>query len=464
MFLWGGPPLGGREQLLLLVVWRLVVLLVFHPALSDGVVGTRYARDVGGYADRANVHCRQGVRISDHAASFVSIIRLSNYRVLQGISCRVGLFAVRRFRDLQVSFFAQPVGVDALGAIFNGHFIHATHDGRLVSFVCRRANYICRVNFLFRYAYEGRSVLLQGTVACKGRYFRCDTKDVRACAASFANKDRVCPRRQINFLRAIRKRLKDLSSGVIRFGGVLFQFFSERTGRCFHYRFSGICLRCLTSGQRETTNARITFSRLSVVVFYRVLSVRQAKGIRDLNGLATSALSTTGHLRVWLLQQRLGNHVAKIRANGLSILASDVHCSFSVLDRNVRFRFLNVLGGLACCCQVFLQCVNYRFRRAFRFFLVKTGVRHNAQGRVEQASGCEGASLIGGFVSVVREDRFAPAQLICAGAIRRNERFLTVLDIIGTFNAYARGVSVLYVRTRYRVVQGLSANECGSTV
>lgn len=184
------------------------VLLMFLPTLCDGVVGARYARNVSGYAYRANVNGRECVRVSDYATCFVSIVRLANDRVLQGVGCRVCLFIVRRFGHLQVLIqLAQPMSRNALGTVLNGDSIYSANDVRFVPLVSRRANHPRRVCLLLKYANEGRGALFEGAVAGEGRNFRGNAKNVEAGATGLANEDRVCTRREVNLLRAIRKRL-----------------------------------------------------------------------------------------------------------------------------------------------------------------------------------------------------------------------------------------------------------------
>lgn len=195
-----------------------------------------------------------------------------------------------------------------------------------------------------------------------------------------------------------------------------------------------------------------------------MLSVRQAKSVRYFHGLATSALSAAGNFCVRFLEERLGDDVSKVRANGLSVLASDVHSSLAVLHRDVRFCLFNVFGGLTCRCQVFFEGVNYRFGRALRLFLIKASIRNYAAGRVKETGGRQGASLVGGLVGVIRENGLTPTELVCAGAVRRNERLLTIFNVVCTLNEDAWSVSFLYVRARDGVVQGLTANKSGCPV
>lgn len=377
-------------------------LLVLFPQLSHCVIGIRHTRHVSGHTHRTNVDSRQSIRISNNAASLMAVIRFANDRVLKGVSRRISLFLVRRLRYLKVSLFAKPVGANILRAVLNGRLTKASYHRGVVSLLLRRANHLRRVRFLLQYSNEGRGLLLQSTVARKGRDLRRNAKDVTTGTARFANQDRVRSRCEINFLRTIRERLTHLSPSVVRFRRVLLQLLGERTRRSFHNGFSGVSLRCLTSRKRQATNAGVALSRLCVVIFDRVLGIRQTKSVRHLNCLAASTFGTAGHLCVRLLQQGLSDNIAKVCSHGLGIFKSYVDSSFAILYRDVRLRLLNVFSRLTSRCQVLLQCINHRLRGTFRLFLIKTCIRYHATRRVQQASGRERACLVSGQIGILR--------------------------------------------------------------
>lgn len=161
------------------------------------------------------------------------------------------------------------------------------------------------------------------------------------------------------------------------------------------------------------------------------------------------------------LYERGRDDVAKIRANGFGVFESNVFCCFSILDCYVGLSFLNVLGRLEGGRQVLFKCLDDRLRRILRFFIVVTGIRYDAQRRVEQTGRCQVACFLRGSLRIFRANRLLPYQLICPRLVRRYERLVAVLNTISEGEEDARCQGELAVRFRDRIVQGLSACECG---
>ncbi len=93
---------------------------MFLPTLCLGLLRVRLARDVGGDLNRANVNRREGIIISNVAASIMAIYRLALNLIFQGIRGRVRLIINGRLCRvvLYQDVLIKPVGHGDERAVF----------------------------------------------------------------------------------------------------------------------------------------------------------------------------------------------------------------------------------------------------------------------------------------------------------------------------------------------------------
>lgn len=135
---------------------------------------------------------------------------------------------------------------------------------------------------------------------------------------------------------------------------------------------------------------------------------------------------------------------------------------FAILNCDIRFCFFDVLRRLKCSCQVFFEGFFDRLRRFLRFVFIVTCIRNDTERRVKEASRCQMACFICGFFRIFRTNRFFPYQLIGARLIGRNQRFVAIFHAISEGQEDSRCECQLAIGLRHRIVECLSACQCGS--